>query len=244
MNGKTEFLIAGDRGLIIKFGDTIDGETNNRIRSFCSVLEKKRIEGIVEVVPTFNSLSVYYDPCVIKGDRLIKKLSSLLKKCGTNFQNGGKTFVIPVLYGGKWGEDLNDVAAHAHLTADEVIKIHSSTDYLIYMLGFLPGFAYLGGLDDRIVTPRLDTPRTKIHAGAVGIGGEQTGIYPLASPGGWRLIGTTPVKIYDADREEPILYKAGDKIRFKPVTEDEFYEIEKAVNENRYEVTVLGGDEK
>lgn len=242
MNEKTEFLIAGDCGLIIKFGDTIDSETNNRIRSFCSVLEKKRIEGIVEVVPTFNSLSVYYDPCIIKGDRLIKKLSSLLKKSGTNSQDGGRTFIIPVLYGGEWGEDLNDVAAHAHLTAEEVIKIHSSTDYLIYMLGFLPGFAYLGGLDERIVTPRLDTPRTKIHAGAVGIGGEQTGIYPLASPGGWRLIGTTPVKIYDENRDEPILYKAGDKIRFEPVTEEEFAEIKKQVEENRYTVKTVKGE--
>lgn len=242
MNEKTEFLIAGDCGLIIKFGDTIDSETNNRIRSFCSVLEKKRIEGIVEVVPTFNSLSVYYDPCIIKGDRLIKKLSSLLKKSGTNSQDGGMTFIIPVLYGGEWGEDLNDVAAHAHLTAEEVIKIHSSTDYLIYMLGFLPGFAYLGGLDERIVTPRLDTPRTKIHAGAVGIGGEQTGIYPLASPGGWRLIGTTPVKIYDENRDEPILYKAGDKIRFEPVTEEEFAEIKKQVEENRYTVKTVKGE--
>lgn len=242
MNEKTEFLIAGDCGLIIKFGDTIDSETNNRIRSFCSVLEKKRIEGIIEVVPTFNSLSVYYDPCIIKGDRLIRKLSSLLKKSGTNSQDGGRTFIIPVLYGGEWGEDLNDVAAHAHLTAEEVIKIHSSTDYLIYMLGFLPGFAYLGGLDDRIVTPRLDTPRTKIHAGAVGIGGEQTGIYPLASPGGWRLIGTTPVKIYDENRDEPILYKAGDKIRFEPVTEEEFAEIKNQVEENRYTVKTVKGE--
>ena len=241
MNGKAEFLIAGDRALIIKFSDTIDSETNNCIRSFCSLLERKRIEGIVEVVPTFNSLSVYYNPCIIKGDKLIKKLSSLLKKSGNNSQGDGTTYIIPVLYGGKWGEDLNDVAAHANLTAEEVVKIHSSTDYLIYMLGFLPGFAYLGGLDKRIVTPRLDTPRTKIHAGAVGIGGEQTGIYPLASPGGWRLIGTTPVKIYDAKRDEPILYKAGDKIRFKPVTEEEFEIIKKQVEDNTYTVETVKG---
>ncbi len=242
MNGKTEFLIAGDRALIIKFGDTIDSETNNCIRSFCSLLERKRIEGIIEVVPTFNSLSVYYNPCVIKGEKLIKKLSSLLKKNGNNSQGGGTTYIIPVLYGGEWGEDLNDVAAHANLTAEEVVKIHSSTDYLIYMLGFLPGFAYLGGLDKRIVTPRLDTPRTKIHAGAVGIGGEQTGIYPLASPGGWRLIGTTPVKIYDADRVEPILYKAGDKIRFESVTEKEFEIIKKQVEDNTYTVKTVKGE--
>ena len=116
-----------------------------------------------------------------------------------------------MLYGGEYGEDLKDVAEINKLTEDEVIKIHSGTDYLIYMLGFLPGFAYLGGLDDRIKTPRLQNPRTKIHAGAVGIGGEQTGIYPLSSPGGWRLIGTTPVKPYDPERDDTLfsrrLYK-------------------------------------
>lgn len=130
-----------------------------------------------------------------------------------------------MLYGGKYGEDLKDVAEINKLTEDEVIKIHSGTDYLIYMLGFLPGFAYLGGLDDRIKTPRLQNPRTKIHAGAVGIGGEQTGIYPLSSPGGWRLIGTTPVKPYDPERDEPILYSAGDYIRFVPIDKETFDDI-------------------
>ena len=117
---------------------------------------------------------------------------------------------------------MEDVCSLTGLSSDEVIKIHTSTDYLIYMLGFLPGFPYLGGMDKSIECPRLDTPRTLIPEGAVGIGGKQTGIYPLASPGGWRLIGRTPVKVYDPSRSEPILYKAGDYIRFRPITAAEF----------------------
>ena len=124
-----------------------------------------------------------------------------------------KVYEIPVCYGGEYGPDLENIAEHAGLSVEEVIKIHSSRDYLIYMLGFLPGFCYLGGLDERIHTPRLANPRIKISAGSVGIGGSQTGIYPLDSPGGWQLMGMTPVKTYDPEREVPILVEAGDYIR-------------------------------
>lgn len=127
---------------------------------------------------------------------------------------------------------------HANLSTQEVIDIHSSEDYLIYMLGFLPGFSYLGGLDKRIHTPRLANPRIKIPAGSVGIGGSQTGIYPLDSPGGWQLLGLTPVKTYDPNREIPILFEAGDYIHFVPVTEKDFLEIKEQVNQGTYECVI------
>ena len=148
---------------------------------------------------------------------------------------------IPVCYGGDFGPDLSDVAEHAGMSAEEVIAIHSGHDYLIDMLGFLPGFAYLGGLDERLHTPRLATPRTRIEPGAVGIGGAQTGIYPLASPGGWRIIGRTPVRPYDPDRESPILYAAGDYLRFVPITPQEFSLIETQVESGTYECEIVKG---
>ncbi len=142
---------------------------------------------------------------------------------------------IPVCYCEQFGEDLAFVAKHAGMSTDEVIRLHSGTDYLIYMLGFLPGFAYLGGLDKRLVTPRLESPRTLIPQGSVGIGGEQTGIYPIASPGGWQLIGRTPVRPYDAKRQPPILYNAGDYIRFVPISLEEYSRIEALVKNGEYE---------
>ena len=149
-----------------------------------------------------------------------------------------KIYEIPVCYGGEYGPDLEFVAKNADISVEEVIKIHSSKDYLIYMLGFLPGFSYLGGLDEKIHTPRLANPRIKIPAGSVGIGGAQTGIYPLESPGGWQLIGKTPVKTYNPDRKVPILFEAGDYIRFVPISQEEFEKIEKEVNEDKYECVV------
>jgi KipI family sensor histidine kinase inhibitor len=150
---------------------------------------------------------------------------------------------IPVCYGGEYGPDLERIAAHAGLSTSEVIRIHSGRDYLIYMMGFLPGFCYLGGLDERIHTPRLSSPRLRIPAGSVGIGGSQTGIYPMDSPGGWQLMGMTPVKTYDPARETPILVEAGDYIRFVPVSEAEYFDIKAAVDAGTYQVRVRKGED-
>ena len=132
------------------------------------------------------------------------------------------------------GPDLEFVAEHNHMTPDEVIRLHTSEEYLIYMLGFIAGFPYLGGMNKKIATPRLKSPRVKIEGGSVGIAGEQTGIYPVASPGGWQLIGRTPVKLYDADREKPVLLEAGQYIKFRPVTEEEYKEIEEQAAAGTY----------
>lgn len=232
------FLQCGDSALIVEFSKEISDSVNILIRAFDAAIKKKNINGIVETVPTFRSLSVYYNPLLISSQKLTKKLKNVLKGVSAAAQSERTVIEIPVLYGGEYGEDLPDVSKHTGLSEEEVIKLHSSAEYLIYMLGFLPGFAYLGGLDPRLETPRLQNPRTKIHMGAVGIGGAQTGIYPLASPGGWRLIGTTPVKPYDPDREQPFLYSAGDYIKFFSVDEDEFNRIKESVDKNEYKCTV------
>lgn len=234
-----EFLACGDTGITVVFSKTMSEQANRQIRFVAGELQKGKIRGVTECVPTFVSLTVYFDPVVITAKKLIKKI----KQTADSYKEEGnakkRVFLIPVCYEGEFAPDLKDVAEHNKLTEKEVVDIHTGRDYLIYMLGFLPGFPYLGGLDERICCPRLDSPRTKIPPGAVGIGGEQTGIYPLASPGGWRLIGQTPIKPYDPDRDEPILYKAGDYIRFVPVSVEEYYNILQQVEEGKYECKVV-----
>ena len=235
---KTKILVAGDSSVLIEFGKEINPETNRRIAATVQLIRDQQIEGIVDMIPTYCALLINYDPRVILYDPLVKRLQSLLKIEVSVGEEKKRVYEIPVCYGGKYGPDMDIIAKHAGLTEEEVVRIHSSRDYLIYMLGFLPGFTYLGGLDERIHTPRLQTPRVRIEAGSVGIGGSQTGIYPLDSPGGWNLMGKTPVRTYDPDREVPILVEAGEYIRFVPVTEEEYLKIEEEVRNGTYQVTV------
>ena len=226
---------AGDSSLLIEFGKEISAEINAKITAFVHLLKVQHIEGVTDMIPAFTSLLINYDPRVVTYAALKKRLEKLLKLDVNEETSSSKIFEIPVCYGGEYGPDLDHIAKHAGLTAEEVIRIHSSKDYLIYMLGFLPGFSYLGGLDERIHTPRLANPRVKIPAGSVGIGGSQTGIYPLDSPGGWQLLGMTPVKTYDPQRKVPILFEAGDYIRFIPVSEEEYLKIKEQVENGTYE---------
>lgn len=231
--------IAGDSALNLEFAKNISPETSAKIRMAAENLSADPIAGITELVPTFCSLMVYYNPLVITFDELATALRGKLRDVGEADLSVRKIVPIPVCYGGEFGPDLPTVAEHASMTEDEVIRTHAGRDYLIDMLGFLPGFAYLGGLDERLHTPRLATPRTRIEPGSVGIGGAQTGIYPLASPGGWQIIGRTPLAPYDPDRENPILYAAGEYLRFVPITPEQYAAIEAQLAAGTYEYGIF-----
>lgn len=233
---KHSFLQNGDTAITVCFENEISKEVNGFVTYFTCAVEQKGIKGVIELIPAFNSVTMLYDSTVTSAGTLRIKLERIIKKLGNSQQSSAVLYKIPVCYEEEFSPDMKNVEAHTGLSREEIIEIHSSTDYLIYMLGFLPGFAYLGEMDKRLATPRLDSPRVEISRGAVGIGGEQTGIYPVASPGGWQLIGRTPVLVYDRERENPILYKSGDYIRFVPISRNEYFEIEKAVQGGTYTV--------
>lgn len=231
-------LPSGDCAVLVEFSDSISEEANRKIRALYDNIQKEKIKGIVDLVPAFCSLLVSYDPKLISYRSLCTQLERCLSMASSVESTQKKVVAIPVCYEEEYGPDLKFVAEHAGLSIQEVIEIHTSREYLIYMLGFQPGFPYLGGLDERIFTPRLSTPRTLIRAGSVGIGGEQTGLYPLASPGGWQLIGTTPVKAYNPKKTPSIPYEAGDYIRFYPITKEQFREIEREEEQGTYEFQI------
>ena len=239
---KVKILTAGDSSILIQFGNAIDPDINARIAATVQLMREQHIEGVVDMIPAFCTLLINYDPRVISYDEMKMRMEKILSVEIAAGARKKKVFEIPVCYGGEFGPDLPTIAEHAGLSEQEVIDIHTSTDYLIYMLGFLPGFTYLGGLDERIHTPRLANPRIRIPAGSVGIGGSQTGIYPMDSPGGWQLMGLTPVKTYDPEREVPILVEAGDYIRFVPVDRAEYDRIKAEVEQGTYQVRVVEGE--
>lgn len=224
MNCNVRFLPCGDCAVTAEFGNAICEDINTAVHNFALAVESLKHAAICEVVPTYRSATVYYFPELISYSAIIEILSCCAKNLNSSLQSS-KTIKIPVLYGGAYGEDLAYVAAHNGITEQDVIAIHSGRDYRVFMLGFTPGFPYLGGMDSRIATPRRAQPRVKIAAGSVGIAGEQTGIYPISSPGGWQLIGRTPLVLFDPLAQNPILIKAGEKIRFVPIDEAEYNEI-------------------
>ncbi|MEF8943264.1 MAG: 5-oxoprolinase subunit PxpB, partial [Desulfohalobiaceae bacterium] len=214
-------------GLLVELGDRIDWTLNTRTRRLALLLEQQALPGVVEIVPAYCSFLILFEPATLDPDRLKAQIEELFQEIEDSGEEepgaSGHVVEIPIRYGGDFGPDLESVAEHNGLTPEEVIRIHSSGTYPVYMLGFAPGFPYLGGLDERIATPRLDTPRSHVPAGSVGIAGSQTGIYPLASPGGWRLIGRTPLTLFDPEAEDPVpYYRPGDSLRFVAVSEEEF----------------------
>lgn len=238
MYNEPKYLIAGDKAITVEFGDEIKEEINKLVRSMSYAINNKNIKGIIEIIPTYRSISIQYNPLIISMKELVDKLKEIYINIDSIQLPSAKIIEIPTVYGGEYGPDIEFVAHHNNISTEEVIKLHTSVDYLIYMLGFTPGFTYLGGLPKEIETPRLKTPRTKIPAGSTGIAGKQTGIYPIESPGGWQLIGRTPLKLYDPKRNPPIILNAGDYLRFISIDEKEYKEILKLVEENKYEIKI------
>lgn len=218
------FRLMGDCGLLIEFGDEISPEINERVRGMALAIQKETIEGIVETIPAYRSLLVIYNPLILSLDRLKKTLQKIEKEVQGISLPEPKLIRIPVLYGGQYGPDLEFVAHYHHLSPKEVIRLHCSRAYFIYMIGFMPGFPYMGELPEALITPRLKTPRLSVPKGSVAIAQKQTGIYPMESPGGWQILGRTPVELFDPHRTPPSLLKMGDLVEFYPIGEEEFKE--------------------
>src|SRR6185503_11411664 len=213
----------GDTAIRIQLGEGIDPELNRRVRAACAALERAALPGVVEWVQSYAAVTVHYQPHVVRFQELCLRVEAALAAGGDVVVPEGKLVTLPVLY---QGPDLGFVAEHHRLSVEEVIALHSTPEYLVYMIGFAPGFPYLGGLPEQLATPRLEKPRLSVPRGSVGIGGSQTGVYSVESPGGWRLIGRTPVSLYDPKGRPPALLEAGDRLRFRPVSAAEYAELE------------------
>ncbi|HBF43049.1 MAG TPA: allophanate hydrolase [Desulfobacteraceae bacterium] len=221
------FRIAGDRGLLVEYGDEIDLEINTKVRAMAIIMKQNTPKGVIETIPTYRSLLLVYDPSITNLAKLQKELQKLEERLEEIQIPPPDTVEIPVCYGGGFGPDIEFVAETHDLSVKEVIQLHSEPEYLIYMVGFTPGFPFLGGLSEKLHTPRLETPRTFVPKGSVGIANNQTGIYPVSSPGGWQLIGRSPIKLFDPERPNPFLYQAGDHIKFNPITPEEYSRLAK-----------------
>lgn len=235
-----ECIPAGDQAVLLRFRQEISEEINQKVLLYAQALEKSQIKGIEEWVPAYASLMIYYNPLVISYDELIHTIHHLDWNVTSQKETTDKIHNIPVFYGGDYGPDLEEVANYHGLTPEEVIKLHSAPLYHVYMIGFSPGFPYLGGLDPRLYTPRLPNPRLQVRAGSVGIAGGQTGIYSLSTPGGWRIIGHTPIPLFKPENHEnPTLFSPGDKVKFVSVTREEYLSIQ-----TKYKQEYFGGTEK
>jgi inhibitor of KinA len=228
MKDRPRILAAGDRAVLLEFGSEITPEINRRIHSFSRKIKEDQIPGVGETVPSYCSLLIFYDPFFLSFGQISSWLERLTDQDAPVVESYGDVKEIPVHYGGESGPDLAFVAKHNNLDIEEVIRLHAQETYLVYVVGFVPGFAAMGTVPKRIQTPRLPSPRTKVAAGSVGIGGLQTGIYAIESPGGWQLIGRTPLELFDLRRRPPSFFQAGDYARFFPIQEKEFMEISRS----------------
>ena len=209
---------SGDAALTVRFGDAIDPKIHDLVLGFLAALEDNRPPWITEIVPTAHAVTIFLSPGMphTKPSQWLATLARTMARRQSH-RLSGRLIRVPVIYGGKHGPDLDDVAAFAEITPREVVRLHTGTEYRVYFLGFAPGFPYLGRVPDVIAMPRLSTPRTRVPSGSIGLAGPQTGIYPQESPGGWRIIGHTALRLYDPNRRRPFLFAPGDRVRFHEV---------------------------
>ena len=211
---KPRIVPLGDSTLLIQFGDEIDLTINQRVHAFADLIANSVVNGVIEIVPAYATLLVHYDPLILSFTQMKNHLRAQMSKMEEIESRKPRRVEVPVRYGGELGPDLEFVASHCGLPVEDVIRIHSEKKYTIFMMGFTPGFPYMGKLDDVLITPRLETPRTRVPAGTVAIAGSQTGIYSIESPGGWQLIGWTPLTLFEPESESPFLFSPGDEVKF------------------------------
>jgi inhibitor of KinA len=232
-----QFTPLGDSALMVELGDAINESTHHRVQTAWRALAAEPLPGVSEAVPAYTSVTLFYDPWRVMQagapageviSWLTTRIKERLKDPPKSAKTKPRTIEIPVCYGGDFGPDLGRVAAQAKIFPDEVVKRHAAAKYLVYLIGFAPGFPYLGGLPKQLATPRHAKPRMTVPPGSVGIAGEQTGIYPQSTPGGWNLIGRTPLKLFQPEANPPALLQAGDEVKFRPVTLEEFARLQEA----------------
>lgn len=219
------FTVFGDEAILVRFGHGIDLRVHRQIQQFCTELAQRAIPGVIECVPAYDCASVVFNPDAVRASALVSKLEAIVRASAESTVTPVRVVEIPVCYGGDQGPDLPYVANCTGMSQADVIAIHTAPEYTVYMIGFAPGFPYLGGMDTSIAVPRKATPRPTIPAGSVGIAGVQTGVYPLATPGGWQLIGRTPLRLFDPVSNPPTLLAAGDVVRFRAISEEEYNEL-------------------
>jgi len=228
------FLPAGDLAVSAELGEEISAEVNTRVRALEYLVDQKALPGVVETVPSYRSLLVYYDPSVVGYDALCAQLAALAEQATTTAMPPAREVELPCCYEGELGTDLEAAAARLGLSVDELVALHAGAEYLVYFIGFTPGLPYMTGAPERLTIPRLDTPRVKVPAGSVAIGGTQCCIYSVESPGGFWLLGRTPVRLYDPDAAEPILLRPGDRVRFHQIDRRQFDEVAARVAAGRF----------
>jgi KipI family sensor histidine kinase inhibitor len=229
------YFPVGETALVVEFGDEISPEINSKVIALNEKLSKAEIYEIEELVPTYRSLLIRYNPLKTTYTQLCLRIKAIEKTLiKTPVETKGRKIAIPVIYGGEYGPDLAYVAQYHKLSEEQVIALHSKREYRVYMIGFVAGFPYLGEVPDEIATPRLEKPRLKVPAGSVGIAEKQTGIYPCEAPGGWQIIGRTPIRLFDPRQQPPALLKPGDIVKFKPISEEEFKTIQNSAQKEPF----------